>query len=205
VATIDQPDDLTASLLAAPQSADDLRLAQLRYFSDLSAAERAGHELEQKRLAAKYGDGSPQALAASARLVCLDRMQAALTAELERAAMPVPSSSADRFIVFGRVLSATGEAVAGAKTVAVDATGTTLATAPVGERGVFTLVLPVTKPAPGGTLDHAPPTQPTGPFRVQVTGPKERLLVQSDEELDAVGDRIAYREIIVPKSALPSA
>jgi len=203
VATIDQPDDLTTALIAAPQAADDLRLAQLQRFSDLSAAERAGHLLEQKRLTAKYGEGSPQARAAAVRLASLDRQRAAIDAELLRVSMPVPASSADHVMVFGRVLSSTGEAVTGAKVAALDATGATLATATVGDRGVFTLSVPVTKPGTGGTPDHPAPPQSTGPFRLQVIGPKEELLFKSDEVLDAAGDRLAYREIIVSKSTLP--
>ena len=203
MATIDQPDDLTTALIAAPQAADDLRLAQLQRFSDLSAAERAGHLLEQKRLTAKYGEASPQALAAAARLASLDRQRAAIDAELQRVSMPVPASSADHVMVFGRVLSSTGEAITGAKVAALDATGATLATAPVGDRGVFTLSVPVTKPGTGGTPDHPAPPQPTGPFRLQVVGPKEELLFKSDEALDAAGDHLAYREIIVSKSTLP--
>jgi hypothetical protein len=204
VATINQPEDLVAALIAAPENADSLRLTQLQRFFDLNAAEHTGLQLEQTRLEAKYGEGSPQAVAAAARLAGLNRERASIDAELARASMPVPASSADRFIIFGRVLSLTGEVVGGVKVAAVDAAGNQLAAVAVGDRGAFALPVPVTKPSTIGTPDHPPATQPTGPFHLQVFGPKELLVFKGEEEFDAVGDRIAYREIIVSKSARPT-
>jgi hypothetical protein len=204
VATINLTDDLLAAFIAAPDAADALRLAQLKRFLDVNTAERAGLQLELKRLQAKYGEGSAQAVAAAARLAGLDREQASLNAELERASMPMPASSAGQFIVFGRALVSTGEALAGARVTAVDAAGAQVASATVGDRGAFELPVPVTKGGTTGAPDHPSVAQPTGPFHLQVVGPKELLLFKGDEEFEAVGDRIAYREIIVPKSALPA-
>src|SRR5262249_50653119 len=177
-----------------PASADGLRLAQLKRFSDVNDAERAGLQLEQKRVQAKYGEGSPQAAAAAARLAGLDRERALIGTELERASMPVPASGADRFVVFGRVLNSTGEAIGGAKVVAMDAAGIQLAATSASDRGAFTLAVPVTKPGTVGTPDHPPAAQPTGAFHLQVLDSKGQLVFKGEEEFDAVGDRIMYFE-----------
>src|SRR5262245_35017044 len=196
-----KPDELVAALTGAPQAADALRDAHLRLLAEFSQVERAALDVERKRLEAKYGAKSPQAQAAAARLALLDREQAAVQAELERRSIPTPAADPESFVVFGRVLSAAGEPLRAVTVTALAPAGTQLASAGTGDRGTFELRVPIEKArqaALTGTSDPRESEKRTVSFHLQVSSPKSGLLFKEDEVIEAVGDRITYREVIVP-------
>ena len=123
-----------------------------------------------------------------------------MRAEFERASVAPPPGAADQSVVFGRVVDAAGRPVHGVKVAAVDASGAQLASATVRAQGAFELRVPITKPGKVRTNDQAHAEQPTGHFRLHGFGANERVVFQGDEDFDAVGHRVSYRDIIVPHS-----
>jgi hypothetical protein len=194
-------DDLVHAFASAPEVAEKLRGAQLAELAEFTQAESAALAVERKRLEAKYGAESPQARAAAARSALLDRERSAILAELDRRSIPTPSADPEWFIVFGRVVNAAGSPLREVTVTAVATTGAQLASASAGDRGAFELRVPVGRSEREGLIDTGEPRgaeKPTVPFHLQVSGPKTRLRYKSDEVFEAVGDRIAYREIVVP-------
>src|SRR5262245_20213699 len=105
------PETLIATLVGALAVADDIRRAEVDRLASASDVERATLDKELQLLIAKYGAESPQAQAATARLAWLDTERAGIKAEVVRRAIPVPETSANRFVVYGRVLDPAGEGI----------------------------------------------------------------------------------------------
>jgi hypothetical protein len=113
----DARDDL-AVLIEQIATMDSFRVAQLRLASTASEAERMSLEAEAKRLAAKHGPESAQALEA-------------------------PATKEGQFVVYGRVLDSTGAALRGAKLAAIGPNGSSLASTSSNDSGAYELQVPV--------------------------------------------------------------
>jgi hypothetical protein len=197
-----RPDDLIAALTDAPQVADALNDAMLRHFEEINRAEGTALDSEQKRLEAKYGVDSAQARAAAARHALLELERSTIRAELERRSIPTPTADPEHFVVFGRVLGASGEPLRSATVTAVDqAKETHLARAHASDRGVFELRVPIRDKARQADADERDQSRPEGSllrFRLHVSTRESGSSFQGDEVFEAVSDRIAYREVLAP-------
>ncbi len=190
--------DLMARVAGALEDRDSARLAELTRAASLVAAEKTAMEAEQKRLAKKYGANSSQAAEASGRLAALEEQHASLAADVIRAGTPTPALEAGTFVVYGRVLDAQGNGVSGAKVVATDASGSSLATATSKSKGLFELRVPLqsrkkTIKKQGQEEDQAAETPVS--FHLVVTARHQERPYTSPEILTAVSGRLAYREI----------
>jgi hypothetical protein len=202
---INPPPESIASVLAgAPAVADDLRRAEVQRLASALEAERAALEAERLRLVGKYGAGSPPAQAAAARLAWHEQELAGLREELFRASIPVPETAPDRFVVYGRVLDAAGRDVRGVRVAAVNQAGKELAHAQSGQLGVFAIKVPLRPPASAEVITPAGEADGLVRFRLQAdrkTGPS----LKDEEVFVAAGDRLAYRELVLPEaSKLPA-
>ena len=201
---------LVDTFAAAGNVVDGIRLAGLTGLLQFRTSERAAADVEQKRLAAKYGNASTQATTAAARVSQLDMELEALIAEVIRQQSPAPATAPDRFIVYGRVLSSKGEGLAKVTVAAVDANKKALASAQSGDLGRFELTVPVatkagapTKDVAGGqnaTAGTPDPTAQAAPitFQLNLTNQQTKLAYMFDEVFTAVGGQMAYREITAP-------
>ena len=207
MATTTVPDSVLSTLVLAPATADALQALHLQRLSYFTTAQHAALAVEQKRLAAKYGAGSPQANAATVRLDLLDRQRAAIATRLAHQAIPTPETSSTAFIVFGRVVSSSRKILPGAKLVAIDPNGKHLAETTANKCAEFELKVPlsrdsktVVKVAERDTSSELNAVQ----FEIQVTAAEARRPYTWDETFVAAPDRLANREIVVPDANVSS-
>ena len=106
-----KPDETAKTLVGSATVADKLRSSLVQLMATMAGAERAALDVEQKRLAAKYGPDSPQAMTAAARRQVLELERIAIDADVIRQSVPTPDTGADRFPVYGRILTRTGDGV----------------------------------------------------------------------------------------------
>ena len=119
---------------------DTGRTALLRQAERQLRAKSGAQTREALRIAAKYGDGSPEAEAANARLTVARRSAQVLSAERQRAEVqPVFSVAANTAIVHGRVVDATLTGQLDLRVQAVDARGVALASDTTDGNGYFNL------------------------------------------------------------------
>lgn len=199
--------DMVSAFTAVPQVGDTMRKTQLQRLSDLADIAQTAAEVELKRLTAKYGAASAQATSAAARVQKLLAERASIKAEVTRQAIPVPETSPDAFVVFGRVLNPKGESLHRVTVTAVTADGAKLAKAVTGHKDVFVLRVPVSKPtaSPKETRTAATGASdtPSVTFQLHVSEPKSKLAFKEEATFQGVGDRMTYWEIIVPQEAIP--
>jgi hypothetical protein len=153
--------------------------------------------LEQARLAALHGPRSDQARLAQAKVDRFARAGAALAAEVARADLPVPAANPAGFVVYGRVLARTGNAVPGLHVAAVNSQNASLGSGKTGDKGEFLFTVPVAPISGNPALNSGTQTQ----FRLQVSDRQQKMLLLATEVLEAVAGRMAYRELIVTAPA----
>ncbi len=194
-----KPEETAKNLMAVPAAMDVAWRSGIQLLAGLTDSERAALEAERKRLEAKYGVESPQAKVVTARLEWLDKERAGIAAEMIRETIQVPETTADRFVVYGRTLNSTSEGVQSVTVTAVDPNGKDLARGVSDERGVFEVQVPVRPSSPGSGAGKAGQATDTAVlFQLQISSRKLRLSFKDDEMFEAVGNRLAYREITVP-------
>jgi hypothetical protein len=191
-----KPDDLVTTVAGLPATMDTLRRTQVQQLATAHDAERAALDIEQKRLAAKYGAESPQAKAATARLGFLDQARAAISAEILRETIAVPKVNAGEFIVYGRILTADGSAAPGATVTAVEGGGQAIASAASADLGVFELHVPVAQQSAQGLTGSGS----VAAFQLDVSFSNIRTPFRYAEVFQPIGGRLAYREITLPAS-----
>jgi len=194
--------DVMTELSGALQSRDSSRLAELNRAAALSAAEIAAGQVEQQRLAKKYGGNSGRAVEATARLTVLGQQQASLSADVIRANIPTPAMEEGVFVAYGRILDDQGKAITGAKVVAAAADGSSLAASTSKGQGTFELRVRLKTSKKVVTTEEKGPSEESAvSFQLSVsTKDLERPYVSS-ETLTAVSKHIAYREIQLPASS----
>jgi hypothetical protein len=129
--------------------ANKTRTATLKGAVELATAQVAAIQLEQLRLAFRYGDDSPTVLARAERLRAAKEVQAALQAELQRASASAPKPDPKAFTLYGRVVDSTQNGVAGATLTLAASTQKNDARAKTDDHGAFVLTLrPAENPMP---------------------------------------------------------
>jgi len=200
---------LVDTFAAAGAIVDGFRLAALTGLLQFRTSERAAADVEQRRVAAKYGSASPQAQTAAARVSQLDMELEALTAEVVRQQTPTPATASDRFVVYGRVLNPNGQGRTKVTVAAIDSSQKALARAESGDLGRFEVMVPLKRDAAvkpdvsigqnavtGTTEQVAPAAAMT--FQLHLTQHKSKTSYMYDEIFTAVPGQMAYREITVP-------
>ena len=199
-----KPDETAKTLVGSATVADKLRSSLVQLMATMAGAERAALDVEQKRLAAKYGPDSLQAMTAAARHQVLELERIAIDADVIRQSIPTPDTGVDRFPVYGRILTRTGDGVLRATVTAVDPSGADLGHAVTADLGVFSLQVPTkAKPPSSGIAAGAAPDAPIV-FQLRVVERKSNLSFTNDEVFEAIPERMAYREIVIPEAPAPT-
>ena len=161
--------------------------------------EKAAIQAESDRLAGKYGKDSQQAQGATSRMAAQAQQQAAVAADLLRASTPIPSPEQGTFVVYGRVIDAQGKGLAGAKIVAADTSGSSLASTSSKGQGAFELRVPLTSRRKArNKAEKGSQEESTVNFQLVVSAKSMDRPYTWPEVLTTVSERVAYGEIGLP-------
>jgi PASTA domain len=144
----------------------------LAHADELAAVQSVRLNRESLRLARRYGSGSPEAIQAGRRIDLHKSYRRALSAEFERATVPVPPSDPAAATVYGRVFSAAGKPLSRAKIDVFPATGKRAPTTTSGSDGAYLLKVPLDGPQNlslrvlAGTKRNITPVLQTTPIRM---------------------------------------
>ena len=125
-------DALRAAALASAAADDDQLLDTLRW--------------ERSVQAATYGEDSAEVAALDRETAIVERRQAVLATEAERARLPVPDPVNDAAVVHGRVVNSNRRSVDNLTVRARDADGTVVATDTTASGGTYRLVIADDRP-----------------------------------------------------------
>jgi hypothetical protein len=190
--------DIVEQLAASLASRDAAWLNQMKYAADLSTAEQSALQVEQQRLARKYGANSTQAAVAAERLTLLGTERSSIATSIARASVELPKLEAGQFLVTGTVLDASGKGLRSAKLAATDDSGAVLAKAASTAQGYFELRVPMKAGAQAkGTEAETTPIS----FQLVIAEKSLQQPYTYPETLVAVDGRLAYREINIGAAA----
>jgi hypothetical protein len=190
--------DIVEQLAASLASRDAALLNQMKYAAALSTVEQSALQVEQQRLAKKYGANSTQAAVAAQRLTLLGTESSSIATSIARASVELPKLEAGQFLVTGTILDANRKGLRSAKIAATDNSGAVLAKATSAAQGYFELRVPVR--AGAQTKGAAAETTPIS-FQLVITEKSLQQPYTYPDTLVAVDGRLAYREIDIGAAA----
>jgi len=198
--------DLEA-LAQAPLLADDVFRSAMKVISEEHKQHGDALQLEQQRIIAKYGPDSPQAKTAATRVDMHDQMKLGIKVHLERLSLKTPETSANSYIVYGRVLNTEADGLPKLEVSAVDLKAQVAARTATDDVGVFELPIPAggaikPKVASGAEVKDVP-LDTEAQLRLQVSDQRKRILYRDQETFQPAPGRLSYREIVVSQAPNP--
>ncbi len=192
---------ITDGFVKAVQQGAPLRVQAIQAMSKAAQDQAAALKIEQSRVVNLYGANSHQAVLLEERIVEHSILISAIAAELQTSQVRVPQTSADEFVVYGRVLDSSGRPLKDMEVSATDPRGTILVNAVSDPNGRYELHVAAATPAvPAAAADALKAAQPTT-FQLVVSDKSRTTIVRPAETLKSSAGFLAYREITVPAAA----
>lgn len=156
--------------------------------------QESSFKLEQSRLAAKYGAGSQQAKMTQSRLDLLKRQRSEIKLHLGRFSVATPKTSADTFVVYGRIINQDGEGIRGLKVSVINKKLEAVGHDTTDENGLFSVSLHVADSGAGtsgrDTLDLS------AQLGLLVADQSEKTVWKDKGNFRPNPGRVLYREVI---------
>jgi hypothetical protein len=181
-----KPDTNIVSLADVEAAVRSFSAAGLSAFALVEQARARSARRLRARVVGTYGKDSPEAKEAE-RVVALREREAKLVdAEVQRAAIEIPTADAKTFVYFGRVTDSDGIGVEGAKVRLGTANAPSLAHAVSDRRGIFELRL-----QEAAIHEHG-----ASELRLEVTS-RDNRTTRATQPIEAVLGECRYGEVVV--------
>ncbi|MGA9772093.1 MAG: carboxypeptidase-like regulatory domain-containing protein [Blastocatellia bacterium] len=145
--------------------------------------QESAFKLEQSRLAAKYGSDSQQAKMIQSRLDLLSRQRSEIKLQLGRFSVATPKTSADTFVVYGRIINQDGDGISGLKVSVINKKLETVGHDTTDENGLFNVSLPVADDL-------------SAQLGLRVADKNEKTVWKDKGNFSPTPGRVLYREVV---------